>query len=533
MPIRRRRRGETPWDVLRDAHPDAAVAMDRLVQDGRLSDVDTARIAGALDARSGDSTALAQLADEIVRYGPAALAHPSALHDLPVPRLAKHNLALGQVRLGRTVQDSHADTVMTQDFGVDQDVLRTSLLVIGPPGSGKTRGFALPIVEHLSLSALAGQSSVVVVDPKGDDFAHQGWFDVTIDPLNPTTGFDLYGGTHHPDTAADRLASAMLPPYVTDDMAYFMDGSRNALYACLAPFHLAFGRWPKIREMLALLRSEQGMTDQVKANLRGSEGKEAKALLDSRRDQANRNADPAASLVERFQLLARPRLMELFDREKTFRMHDINKPMRVRVSLPEAEFPDATRILARLVVSQFVQVTSAPDTNRGIFKALAIDEAGRFVDDYVARGVQKLRSNNAGLILLAQTISDFPVQVRATVFGSVGCKAVFGGIDPVDAKVFSDWFGDHWVSEVSYAQGEATGLARTSGSSRDGRGGWNRSDGETRNWGVTKGTNLRRVERPRWTVSDIVTRIPAGHCVVALSRSDGTRTSPTLINLRA
>lgn len=533
MMLRRRRRRDTAWEHLRENHRDAAEMLDRLVTDAAMSDVDQARILTALDQRRDDPAATAELADEIVRYGPATILHHSSLRDLPGSRLAVHNLQRGQVRLGRTVQDPHADTTVATDFGVDHDVLRTSLLVIGPPGSGKTHGFARPIVENLSLSALAQQASIVVVDPKGDDFAYDGWFDVTIDPLAPTSGFDLYGGTDHPDTAADRLASAMLPPQVSDDMAYFMDGSRNALYACLAPFHLAFGRWPKVREMLALLRSEQGMTDQVKAALRGPEGKEAKALLDTRREQATRNADPAASLIERFQLLARPRLMELFDRERPFRMHDINRPTRVRVSLPEAEFPDAARILARLVVSQFVQVTSAPDTNRSIFKGLMIDEAGRFVDDYVARGVQKLRSNNAGLILLAQTISDFPVQVRATVFGSVGCKAVFGGIDPIDAKVFSDWFGDHWVSEISFSHGETIGGAENTGRSRDSRGGWNRQDGETRNWGVTKGTSLRRVERPRWTVSDIVTGIPPGHCVVALSRSDGTRTGPTLVNLRA
>ncbi|PSL06731.1 TraM-binding TraD/TraG-like protein [Haloactinopolyspora alba] len=531
--LRRRRRRPTPWDTLREQHPQAAEALDRLAEDDTWSDVDRARILTALERRGDNPAATAELADEIVRYGPATLMHQSSLRDLPGDRKAMHNLQLGQVRLGRTVQDPHADRTLATDFGVDHDVLRTSMLVIGPPGSGKTRGFAWPIVENLSLSALTQQASVVVVDPKGDDFAHDEWFDVTIDPLSPTVGFDLYGGTDQPDTAADRLASAMLPPQVSDDIAYFMDGSRNALYACLAPFHLAFGRWPKIREMLALLRSEQDMTDKVKAALRGPDGKDAKALLDSRHEQATRNADPAASLIERFQLLARPRLMELFDRERPFRMHDINRPMRVRVSLPEAEFPDAARILARLVVSQFVQVTSAPDTNRSIFKALAIDEAGRFVDDYVARGVQKLRSNNAGLLLLAQTISDFPVQVRATVFGSVGCKAVFGGIDPVDAKVFSDWFGEHWVSEVSFSQGESIGGARNAGRSRDSKGGWNRQDGESQTWGTSKGTNLRRVERPRWSVSDIVTGIPPGHCVVSLSRSDGTRTGPTLINLRA
>lgn len=501
------------WTWLHNTYPRVAPELVPLLSGEALSDVDLGRLSGILRRYRDDPPTATLLARTAVTTGGRG--------DLPGTRMAHHNLVYGQVRLGRVVPSVGGGIGATPDFGIDHDVLRTSLLVVGPPGSGKTRGFGLPIVEHLVLSSLAQQASVVVIDPKGDDFAYDGWFDYTVDPIRGGAGLDLFGGTVSPDVAADRLASALLPPNPSDDIAFFLDASRNALYACLAPFHLAYRRWPTVRELLALLRVEQAATDRLRSALKGPEYRDARRLLDSRAAQRDTRVDPAASMVERLGLLDRPALVRVLDEaEPKFHMSMVNRPVRVRIALPEAEFPDASRILARLVVSQFVQVCSAAESNRDIFKGLVMDEAGRFVDDYVARGVQRLRSRNAGLVLLTQTVSDFPVHVRATVFGSVGCKAVFGGVDPVDAEVFSAWFGTHLVPETTLSRRHSAGI--TEGTSQS-------SVTES----VGRGLTVRRVERPRWSVSDLVTGLPAGHCVVMLSRSNGERSLPLLVNLRA
>ncbi|MEV6270626.1 TraM recognition domain-containing protein [Kribbella sp. NPDC051936] len=511
-----------PWDSIRGSHSELAEHLDELAVGADFGDVDRARIAHRIALASHDPKELDILSEAVLREHGSALVHPSRQRNLPVPRFALHNLLAGQVRLGEVVPDHRSDYGISGDFGLDLDVLRTSLLVIGPPGSGKTRGIAIPIVEHLSLAALTGKASMVVVDPKSTDFAYDGWFDVTIDPLNPTCGFSLFGGSRTADVAADRLASALLPPRVTDDKAYFIDASKNALYGCLEPFHAGYERWPTVRELLGLLRADQSAMDGVKSRLKGPGAKDLKALLDTRRTQVHRSADPAASLVERFALLDRPSLRRLLDHPgPTFQMRDLDRPVRVRVSLPEAEYPDASRILARLVVSQFVQITSSSEADRSIFKGLVIDEAGRFVDDYVARGVQKLRSNNAGLVLLTQTMTDFPPEVRATVFGSTGCKAVFGGIDPVDAEVFSRWFGEQYVTETTINRSATSGVRYDEYGSASGR-----------TESQTAGYSARRVERARWTVSDIITGVPAGHALVSLARSNGVRVGPVLVNLR-
>ena len=264
------RRAVQPWEQIRESHADLARQLDELARSADFGDVDRARIARVIERSVADPEELEKLTRAVERDNSAALVHPSQQRNLPGPRFARHNLLAGQVRLGEVVADHRSDFEVTGDFGIDLDVLRTSLLVVGPPGSGKTRGIATPVVEHLSLAALTGKASMVVIDPKSTDFAYDGWFDVTIDPLNPSCGFSLFGGSRTADVAADRLASALLPPRVSDDKAYFIDASKNALYACLAPFEAAYQRWPTVPELLGLLRADQASMDRVKERLQGS-----------------------------------------------------------------------------------------------------------------------------------------------------------------------------------------------------------------------------------------------------------------------
>lgn len=539
MRFRRRRRREladVPWAPLRSRHPAAAEVLDWVLAPGsdEATQVDRARLLTAVElaCRDPDGDEAVALAGELVDRGAAAAAHASGQRDLPAPRFAQHNLVHGQVRLGRTVANRQSAAGGDLDFGVDQDALRTSMLVVGPPGSGKTRGIALPVVEQLCLSSLTNQASVVVIDPKGDDFALPGWFDVTIDPTSPSNGLDLYGGTTDPDSAADRLAGALLPADTSVDLAYFVNAGRNALYACLAPFRLAFRRWPRTRELIALMRQEKGIIATVREALSGTSDQDyGNRLLNSRRDQLGRRTDPGQSMIELLMQLDRPALVELLDRPDKFAMAAINRPTRVRVAIPESHYPEASRILTRLVVAQFVHTASAPDTNRDIFKGLVIDEAGRFMDEYVARGVQKLRSNNAGLVLLTQTLGDIPINIRTTVFGSAGCKIVFGRISPDDARIFSDWFGEEWISDITLQQGRQHSVGVNQGITI-GTGGlsWNR--GESHTYGRSSGTSVRRIERARWTPSDLTSGIEPGHCVAALSRSTGEHTGPIYVDLR-
>lgn len=147
-----------------------------------------------------------------------------------------------------------------------------------------------------------------------------------IDLADPSGewGFDLYGGASTPEQAADRPASALLR------------GDERAV---------------------------QSLTDRLKAR---GELASHRHLLDARKGQRERRDAPAASLIERMALLDRPALAELLDgKRRRFAMTDLNRPLRMRLGLPE-----------------------------GL------------------------------LVLLTRSLGDFP-ELRPTVFGSVGCTAAF------------------------------------------------------------------------------------------------------------
>ncbi|MEV7024401.1 ATP-binding protein [Kitasatospora sp. NPDC093558] len=514
-----------PWIVQRvGGASDAAAKLDR----SSVGDVDYVRIQRAWESAQADAAFVPAFVDQVMARGGAAFAHPSESRDLLV-RKGRHDLLLQQVRLG-TTQDvvKNPPTHRATGFALDPTLLGTSLLAVGPAGTGKTARLARPITEALCLQTLAGTACTVVIGATESDLGPESWYDVVIAPGEPGSayGLDLYGATQDPDEAAARLAEALLP----DELNARAESARTTLQQVVGPFKTAYGRYPGVRELRSLLAGEPDILDPLVKALRAS-GQLAlyERDLDHRQRQQGRADDPGVLLADRLALLDRPAFEGAFATDGTgrmpFAMRVLDHPLRVRVKLPERSHPEAARILSRLVVGQFV-VAAAAREDRSLFAGLVVDDASAALDANTIRGLQRMRGANAGAVLLLRTLMDLPEALRTQLFGAVGCRMVFPGIAPWDGKFFSEAWGTHVVheTEVTHTPDTSGGVVR-----RAGRMGRKALSGTT---AQTESVTTRDVERLRWSPSDLAHALPAGHAVVSLTAVSGEQVPPLLVDLR-
>jgi hypothetical protein len=417
------------------------------------------------------------------------------------------------------------------DIALDPALLGTSLLAIGPAGTGKTSRLARPVAEALCLQALTGSAVAVVVGAVDADLGPASWYDVVIAPGDSRSryGLDLFGGARQLDQAAARLADALLP----DELTLRAEAARLTLQHLVGPFQAGYGRLPGLRELVLLLRGDSAAWSALlKAVREAGELSAYQHELAQRERMHGQADDPGALLADRLALLDRPVFAGCFNASEgdpeplpLFALRALDHPLRVRIALPDHSHPEAARILARLAVGQFLQA-AAEREDRSLFAGLVVDDASAAVDAHVVRAIQRLRGANAGAVFALRTLVDLPEQLRAPLFGAVGGRMAFPGIAPWDGKLFAESWGTVWVDErdVTRALDTSGGVLR-----RAFRGVRAVLEGERPQ---TESVTTRRVERRRWSASDLAQVLPRGHAVISLTSVDGTQVPPLLISLQ-
>ncbi|PVE11376.1 ATP-binding protein [Streptomyces scopuliridis] len=516
------------WPQLRAAgQGETAARLAAEVREGRMNDVDYARIRRAWHSVRADPSRLTAFAEAVRGQGAAACVHPSGKRDLPV-RAARHDLLLRQVRLG-TVHDGERNPYPRRGTGLALDpvLLGTSLLAVGPPGAGKTHALVRPVVESLSLQALAGQAVVIAVCAAGTQLGPDSAYDVVVRLGDPESVYDLdlYGGTNDPDEAAAVLAEGLVGDLTDTDSRR----ATTALAQLLGPFRAAHGRLPAVPELRELLDGTPAALAALREAL-DAEGHHAmRRELDTRERQSGAPGDAGGALADRIALLDRPAFAGFFDtsgRTRPFSLRTLEHPLRVRIDLPERGHAEASRMLARLVLAQFT-ANAAVRADRSLFACLVLDDATRTLTGQTLRGVQRLRSVNAGALLTLRTLDDVPEALHTALLGAVGCRMAFSGITTWDGKRFAEAWGTEWVETRDVTQRTVFAdqpLTRAIHAFRK---------LVTGKAVTTDAVTVRKVERERWSASELAHSVPAGHAVLSLRTVGGDHAPPLLVDLRS
>ncbi|GAB2759317.1 hypothetical protein GCM10027072_67170 [Streptomyces bullii] len=520
------------WPQLRAAGaPDAAERLASEARAGLMRDVDYARIARAWQGVRSGRHSLTTFTGAVLRDGAAACLHPSGARDLPA-RQARHDLVTGQVRLGTTADDPRNPYAYRgTGLGLGPDLLGTSLLAVGPAGSGKTGSVVRPLAESLCLHALAGRAAVVVVGAAGAGLGPADAYDVVVRIGNQESVYDLdlYGGTTDPDEAAAVLAEALVGDLADPHPGSDSRRSTTVLAQLLGPFRAVHGRFPSVPELRQLLDGAPGPLDALRQALQTSGQEPLLRELDARERQMGRPGDVSGVLADRVALLDRPAFAGFFDTSgasRPFSLKALDHPVRVRIDLPERGHADASRMLARLVLAQFTASVAVRE-DRSLFACLVVDDATGVVTPEAVRGIQRLRSANAGVVLTLRTLDDVPRPLRGPLLGATGCRMALSGLTPWDGQDFAEVWGKEWTEARDVTDRQI--IAETPA----GKAVHTLRRLITGKAPTARAVTVRQVERERWSASELAHAVPPGHAVLSLTNVKGEHAPPLLVDLRS
>jgi hypothetical protein len=245
--------------------------------------------------------------------------------------------------------------------------------------------------------------------------------------------------------------------------------------------------------------------------------------------QAGSAADAGPALADRLALLDRPVFADFFGvggtGSRPFSLRAVaHHPLRVRIDLPERGHEEASRLITRLVLAQFHAVVR--EARRAHFACLVLDDATGAVTTESVRRIQRLRSQNAGVVLALRSIADVPEALHGPLFGAVGCRMALSGVTTWDGSRFAHAWGTEWVETKEVAKHTVFAdqpMTRAIHALRK---------LVTGKAVTTDAVTTKQVERERWSASELAHEVPPGHAVLSLTSVRGEHAPPLLVDLR-
>ncbi|BFO15731.1 hypothetical protein SHKM778_21190 [Streptomyces sp. KM77-8] len=181
-------------------------------------------------------------------------------------------------------------------------------------------------------------------------------------------------------------------------------------------------------------------------------------------------------------------------------------------------------MITRLVLAQFHAVVR--ESRRAHFACLVLDDATGTITAESVRRVQRLRSQNAGVLLALRAIGDVPEALHGPLYGAVGCRMAFSGVTTWDGNRFAQTWGTEWVETTEVAKHTVFAdqpMTRFLHALRK------RLTGKAV---TTDAVTVKQVERERWSASELAHSVPPGHAVLSLTTVEGDHAPPLLVDLR-
>lgn len=516
---------------------------------------------------------------QIVRYGPANFKRRRRAAELEGPALQvdPRFLPLGISYSRRDASTWNASEgcfeerlLENETFTLGAGDVRLNAAIIAPPNTGKTN-----IIKVMVRWCLRNGHNVILVDPKGDDFAdlaafatHRLNLNNKVEGSRPVSGKNESGNVQSGNESiklciydplaptarkkGEQVAEAIIfdPGMENNPQGhYFAANSRTAfgsiceLYVAAHTVHtpdrVVPGRMPTLREVRSILMSQE-VRDELRTRL--PKGSPLLTDMDELDYLCRLKSDPLGTLRLALNDLVNTTEGVLVGEEEggyTLRELLNTRGTFLWVGASVSEHPVASRVLVRLLVQLYTAVITDPKTRNDVLKVLFLDEVHLFITQKLATAMAMGRAKWGAVVVACQSLAQIKdVELRRTLLATCGIKIVLNSVEYVDAEEFSHTFGAHerpYRSQTAsstnssmsgtsrgntYGYPSGWGLGQPvysagGGGSSGSNGNSSKSHGRTagKGYSESQGETLNRQMRADWLPSEL-RGLPAAHAVI-------------------